>query len=250
MTGSRAVVVPRFGVLKPERSLDVVAVAEARVISNELERRLGPITLDLRIVGDPLAGWHSIGQASWPADVDAVIDADLLWQPGLPPLTALFGRTLDSGAAAVRRRMLRHLGLIPDAPFDLDGERLDRLTELPLRPTDLWLIADEARSVTHPDPAIGSFAAQPGGAEQVQLDAAFERVVEALGDIGRRDDTIVRLSAQVEHLTAELSELRSELARSEREAHDRVDQLAAVNTALRERLERAELARSIDTASS
>ncbi len=242
--------VPRLGVLKPERSLDVVAAAEARVIRNELERRLGPITLDLRIVGDPLAEWQSFGQASWPTDVDAVIDAGLLWRPDLPPLTALFGRTLDSGAAAVRRRMLRHLGLVPDAPFDLDGDRLDRLTEFPLRPTDLWLIADAARSVTHPDPAIGSFAAQPGSDEHVQLDAAFELVVEVLGDIGRRDDTIVRLSAQIDGLTGELSELRSELARSEREALVRLDQLAAVNTALRERLERAELARSIDIASS
>ena len=47
---------------------------------------------------------------------------------------------------------------------------------------------------------------------------------------------------------AELSALRSELARSEQEALDRFDELTAVNAALRERLERAELTRSIDTA--
>ena len=78
MTGPASGPPPRFGVLRSERGLPVIASAEARVIRGELERRLGPIMLDLRIDGDQLADWLPIAHAAWPVDVDAIIDSDQL----------------------------------------------------------------------------------------------------------------------------------------------------------------------------
>jgi hypothetical protein len=246
MTSRPAGAKPRFGVLRPERSHPAIAMAEARVLFTELGRRLGPVELDLRIDGEPLADWQPIANASWPADIDTSIDPDLLWGPDLPPLTALFGRTVDPTAASVRRRMLRHLGVIPDGPFDLDADLFDRLDALPIRPTDLWLIAGEARSVIHPDPALCAFVAPSDGTEHAQLDQAFDRAVDGLVDTGHNDHVIARLSAQVDALGNELETVRSELLRTQRESTDRLDELTALNSSLSERLERAELGRAID----
>lgn len=237
---------PRFGVLRPERSHPAIATAEARVLFTELGRRLGPVELDLRIDGDPLAAWQPIANASWPADIDISIDPDLLWGPDLPPLTALFGRTVEPTAASVRRRMLRHLGVIPDGPFDLDADLFDRLDALPMRPTDLWLIAGEARAVVHPDPAVCAFVTASDGAEHTQLDQAFDQIVDGLVDPERNDRVITRLTAQVDALGDELETARSQLLRTQRESADRLDELTALNSSLSERLERAELGRSID----
>lgn len=242
MTVEPAAVTPRFGVLRPERAHPAVAVAEARVIRTETERRLGPVTLDLRIDGEPVGDWRPIAHASWPADIDATVDAAQLWGPDLPPLTTLFARTVEPAAASVRRRMLRHLGVLPDRPFDLDTELFDRLDDFPVRPTDLWLVATEARSVTHPDPSVRALATAPGSPAHGRLDQAFDRIADELRSFGDGEATIARLKTQVDMIADELQSVREQLARSERESADRLEQSAALNSTLRERLERAELA--------
>ncbi len=235
-----------LGVLRPSRPTHVVAVAEARVIRTELERRLGPLTLDLRIDGASIGGWQSVANAAWPGSVDAVVDASILWNSALPPLTTLFARTVEPTAAEVRRRMLAHLGVIPDAPFELDDDRLAALSELPLRPTDLWLIAGSARAITVDDDTISAFAAPVDSDGHHLLDAAFDAVAASLSEQPTTGTTLERLTASTATLTRRVSELDSELIRSERDTAELLDQLRTENRVLRERLERAESPHSLN----
>ncbi|NNE13165.1 MAG: hypothetical protein HKN41_13075, partial [Ilumatobacter sp.] len=140
------------GLLRPDRPRRVVAEAEARVIATELERRLGELALDLRVSGEAIGPWRSAATAAWPGDVDVFVDDGALWADGAPALTALFGRTVDDGAAEVRARMLRHLGVVPSTPFVLDRERLEALDAWHVSPTDLWLVAAAADAVETGDP--------------------------------------------------------------------------------------------------
>ena len=236
----------RLGVLRPTRPTHVVAVAEARVIRSELERRLGPLTLDLRIAGVSIGGWQSVANASWPGSVDVVVDASMLWNSALPPLTTLFARTVEPTAAEVRHRMLAHLGAIPDATFELDDERLATLSELPLRPTDLWLIACAAAGVNVDDPNIRAFGTTVDSDGHHLLDTAFDAVAASLSEQPTTGTTLERLTASTATLTRRVAELDSELMRGERDAAELLDQLRAENGVLRERLERAELQHSLN----
>lgn len=239
----------RIGVLRPDRPGRVVALAEARVIAAELERRLGPVVLDLRIDGPSIDGWSSVANASWPGSVDALVDASALWNAALPPLTTLFGRTIEPVAAEVRQRMLVHIGVIPGEPFELDDQRLAALSELPLRPTDLWLIARAAGGVSVTDPAIRAFGATVGTVEQGELDTAFDAVAAGLSDHPAVEITPARLIAVERSLSDRIAALASESLRNEREAVALIDQLRAENRMLRERLERAELQLALSTRS-
>lgn len=234
----------RLGVLRPDRPIEVVARAEARVLQCELERRLGRVALDLRVDGDPIGGWQPIANAAWPTTVDAVVDGTQLWSPDLPPLTALYGRTIEPAAAEVRRRMLWHLGLLSETVFDRSA--LDALAALPLRPTDIWLMVTSAERVELDDPALVALAATPGGPEQATLDDCLDAIAGALTERATAEHE--RAAGTAEAARRRVVELADDLARSEREAAARLDELAAENHALRERVERLEIDARTDAA--
>lgn len=228
----------RLGIVRPDRPAAVIATAEARVLTREFERRLGPIVLDLRVDGDPIDGWVDVATASWPTGIDVEIDAAELWATGLPPLTSLFGRTVDPAAAAVRRRMLGHLGLLPST---FDQATLDEVSSIPLRPTDLWLMLGAAERVDVDDPAIRAFTAATGAADQATLDAQFDRLVEPLADFESTGSALQCSLAAEQAWRRRAGELTDELARSEVEAVARLDELAGEVRVLREQIERLEL---------
>lgn len=228
----------RLGLRRADRPLAVVAIAEARVLQHELERRLGTIGLDLRLDGDPLGGWQPIANAAWPTDIDAELDAATIW--GSTPLTALFARTVEPAAAAVRRRMLTHLGLLPAGDFD--QETLRSLSALPIRPTDLWLMVTAAERVDVDDPAVAAFAAPAGGPEQTALDAMFDRVAaDAAATDVSFDRVVERARAREADWQRRATETADELVRSQLEAAERLDELESENRVLRDRVERLQL---------
>lgn len=238
---------PRVGVVRPTRTLLVVAEIDARVIRAELERRLGPITLDLRIDGERNGPWSPLGHAAWPADIDAALDAGALWPKDGPRLPALTARTIDPDAAAVRADMLRHLGIVPDGPFALDDELLARLDPSRIRPTDLWLVARAASDVTVADPDVRALAHT---GDLTPLDDAFDR---AAADLLDQEAITERLDRGAARLVGERDELRRRLAAAEEQAmrdqadmRDRLDAAQRDLEVWRERAERAELQRTLD----
>ena len=238
-------IAPRIGVLRPNRpSVAVVARAEARVIRVELERRLGPVTLDLRIAGTALSPWEPIEHAAWPVGVDALLGATELWSEGMPPLTSLFGRTVEPSTAAVRSGMLRHLGLLPSEPFTFDDAHLADLDDARLRPTDLWVIVTAASNVTTSEPDISVLT---GVTDVTRLDAVFDRIAvdlaaePAVATIRTRQ--LARLVSERDELRRRLAELEAEVAR-DRERYREVARELAV---WRDRCERAELQGGIAT---
>ncbi|MEO6654430.1 MAG: hypothetical protein ABIP17_17460 [Ilumatobacteraceae bacterium] len=231
----------RIGVLRPDRPLPVIAEAEARVIEQELERRLGDVTVDLRVDGESIGRWLPVANAAWPTDVDLVISTAALWGDDVPPLTAAFGRTVEPAAATVRRRMLRHLDLMPEPPFALDAPLLDALVDRRVRPTDLWLVAEAASSIDVDVPAVRALVEPEGAA---RIDRAFD---DAVGDLAPpTDDTLARLVAERDAARSQAREQASEVARTRAELADRLDALEAENDVLRERLDRAALQRALD----
>lgn len=242
--------VPRIGFRRDDRPHPVVAVAEARVIHHELERRLGPITLDLRIGGDAIEPWLPLAHAAWPADIDAVVEHHEVVGEGLAPLTSLFARTVAPEAAEVRRRMLVHLGVVDGNPFD--AAALDALDALAPTPTDLWLAVSSAPSVAVDDPAIAALAAPAStsiGDDDdpcAALDAAFDGVATRLGHhelvAAARDREIARLRDERDDLRRAVAELESSVARERAETGALVDDLAR-------RLADADLRRPHDTGS-
>ncbi len=228
--------VPRIGILHPARPHPIVAAAEARVLEHELSRRLGEVTLDLRVDGEHIGVWQPMSTASWPTDVDAVLDTDL-WAPDLPPLASLFARTVEAGAAEVRRRMLEHLGVLPCPTFDQSA--LDALPDT-IRVTDVWLIVSGADDVGVDDAGIAAFGSDPG--DQARLDAALDAVADGLS-VHDEVDRSTRWSLQRSVAATAVwrrraAELESELAQSTRAAAERLDELEAEIGVLRERLER------------
>lgn len=232
----------RLGILRPGRTLEVVAAAEAAVIRHELTRRLGDVSFDLRIDGDRLGPWLPDAAAAWPGEIDIAVDTSPLWNE---PLTALFGRTVDSRAAEVRQRMLRHLDVIPEASFVLDDARLAELLAVAIRPTDLWLIARAAADIAVDDPAITALA---GSSPTERVDLVFdttanEVAAQAEPFIGT---SIARLTLERDDARREADAARDELARVTVEVADRLDALTAETAVLRDRLAKAELRPSVD----
>lgn len=228
----------RVGVVRPDRPALPIAEAEARVIRSELTRRLGTVVCDLRIDGAPLGEWTTRATAAWPADIDVEIDPDSLWGNGLPPLTALFGRTVDPTAADVRGRMLEHLGL---GGRPLDDDVLDG--DIPWRPTDLWLLARRDGVAPGASPELASFDADDGTVEM--LDTAFDVLTAAIRaqvPAERAVNEIARLRARVSELEAEVGDAGSDADRREADAVRMIDDLKAENAILVER----ELRASID----
>lgn len=231
----------RLGVERADRPLEVVATTEARVIEHELTRRLGDVTVDLRIAGARLGPWLPLEHAAWPAEIDHRLDVSGLWADGQPPLATLFARTVHPDAADVRRRMLRHLGVIPRGEFTLDDEFLAGLPDGAPRPLDLWLIAGAASSISAG--AADGFAPHDVD-DAVRLDAVFDALVASVDDDPA--PTIARLTTERDAARRDAEEAADSLVRVQAEIADRVDALRAENDGLRERLERAELHHPLD----
>ncbi len=221
--------VPRIGVIRRDVPHPLVAEAEARVIAAELERRIGPITLDLRIAGGAAGPWAPAEHAAWPADVDAVVELDeLTLDDGSSrvALTALFARTVAPEAADVRRRMLVHLGLIDGRTFD--DASLEALDDLVPTPTDLWLLVSSAPTVATSESAIAALANDADVA--ARIDAAFDRVAERLrthpGVSASERHEIERLRARLQAADRQVAELSDALTRERVEMGAVIDELA------------------------
>lgn len=233
----------RIGVLRAVgASADItVAVTEARVVRVELERRLGPVTLDLRCDESPVGPWLPRAHAAWPADVDATIDLTGLGALA-PTLVSLFPRTVDAGAAEVRRRMLDHLGALPSTDEPLTDDLLASLLPAPARPTDLWLVVRSAATLATGDPAHRALRDHTD-ATVTALDHWFDQAVDGLAP-DHRAVSIQHLQAEVADLRARLVAATDDLTRVEREALDRITDLETGKQILRERLDRADLDRT------
>ncbi len=227
----------RFGIVRaPDASTDpAVAEIEARVVRTELERRVGPVSLDLRTDGPRVGPWLPREHAAWPADVDATIDlADLGSLAARLP--ALFARTVEPAAADVRSRMLHHLGVLP-VDTTLTDELLDELLPAPARPTDLWLVVRSADDLATGDPSHRSL--RDDGADVAGLDRWFDDTVAGLRiDVA---PTVARLRAETAELRARLDAADDDRMRAERLATERIEHLTAERDSLRERLGRAQL---------
>ncbi len=228
--------IPRIGVVRPDRPPTIVAEIEARVIRHELERRIGRITLDLRIDGPRLGPWLPLDHAAWPTDIDAQLDGAELWSDRHPPLARLMGRTIEPEAAEVRVDMLRHLGIVPAQPFVLDDDLLETLDPVRIRPTDLWLIARAATAVTVADDAIVALVDTD---DPVALDDLFDRLVDHL-DVDPSAE-LARITAERNELARRLTELAAEIARERIRTLDRFEHLAGELEVWRQRAARAEL---------
>lgn len=232
---------PRVGAIRADRPLAVVAEIDARVIRHELERRAGPVSLDLRIDGTPIGRWASSDHLQGPSDVDALLDPAMLWNTSGPRLAHLFARTVAPEAAGARLAMLRHLGVVPNDPFVLDDICLARLDPTRVRPTDLWLVATTADDITVSDVDVRALGQAAAAGATDMLDTEFDRVAEALGDLPTSRRHIARLRSERDELRDLVAELE---ARARRDEADMNDRLAAVERDLamwRERAERAEL---------
>lgn len=219
-----------------------VAEMEARVVRAELERRLGPVTLDLRTEGPTTGPWLPREHAAWPSDVDATIELGGLGDDA-GHLVALFARTVDPLAADVRGRMLDHLGVLP-VDTTLTDELLAELLPAPARPTDLWLVVRAASDLATGEPAHRMLRADADrdGDRAEALDRWFDDTVAALPvDVA---PTIGRLRAEVDELRARLDTARDAARRAERAATEQIEHLTAERDSLRERLDRAQLDRA------
>jgi hypothetical protein len=242
----------RLGVMRAtDASRDTtVATMEARVVRVELERRLGPVTLDLRTEGPTIGPWLPSEHAAWPGDVDATIDLGDLGV-NAAHLVALFGRTIEPVAADVRSRMLHHLGVLP-VNAALTDELLAEVLPPPARPTDLWLVVRASTNLATSEPAHRLLRDDGGGDANVDADVDaiqgivddwFDRAVAAL-PAAITSASIARLRADLDDLRSRLAAATDELARNEREALDRFDDLATERDSLRERLDRSQLDRA------
>ena len=232
----------RLGVVRAaDASTDpTVAEMEARVVRAELERRLGPVTLDLRTEGPTTGPWLPREHAAWPSDVDATIELGGLGDDA-GHLVALFARTVDPVAADVRGRMLHHLGVLP-VDTALTDHLLAELLPAPARPTDLWVVIRSAADLATGEPAHRLLRADADGDRAEALDRWFDDTVAALPvDV---EPTIGRLRAEVDELRARLEAAHDETRRAEREATEQIEHLTAERDSLRERLDRAQLDRA------
>ena len=224
---------PRIGVLRPTALHRVAAEAEARVIRHELERRVGPVSLDLRIAHfEPVGPWLPVTHASWPSSIDVLVTGDDLFGDHAPPLTALFARTVEPEAAAVRRRMLVHLGVAAEGAFD-DGT-LTALDEMTPTPTDLWLLVGAADDVSVSDDSVAGLGETSADAVAT-LDDLFDGVAERLraneSVAASIDRALDRTIAERDALRAEVAGLRREIERQRAEFADAIDASGAQRAA-------------------
>lgn len=169
-----------LGLLRPAQASrhPIIAETEQRVVQFELDKRLPGCRLVLRQVGESIGPWRSLDGQPWPADDVVDIADDRLWRDGEPPLTALFGRTIDPASADVRSRMLHFLGLLGDHDGTFDDRRLDDLLQLSISPTDLWLAVGRAATVTVSDRAVEALRGAPD--QQARLDRVFDEIARGV----------------------------------------------------------------------
>lgn len=229
----------RLGVVRAtDASIDpTVAEIEARVVRAELERRLGPVTLDLRTDGTAAGPWLPRAHAAWPADVDATIELGGLGADA-GHLVALFGRTVEPDAADVRSRMLHHLGVLP-VDGSLDDDLLATLLPAPARPTDLWLVVGSASEAATREPAHQLLRSGATDDRTDALDRWFDDTVASLPV--DTTPTIGRLRSEIAELRARLDAAHDGARRAERAALEHIEQLTTERDSLRERLDRAQL---------
>jgi len=156
----------------------IIAETERRVVHFELDKRLPGCKLVLRQVGESIGPWRSFDGGPWPGDRAVAIADDVLWHDDEPPLTALFGRTIDPVSTDVRSRMLHFLGLLGDHASTFDDQRLEDLLKLSITPTDLWLVVGQARQVTVSDRAVEALRGVPE--EQAWLDQVFDEIARSV----------------------------------------------------------------------
>jgi len=212
----------------------VLATVEARVVRTEVERRLGAVSIDLRTDGPPIGPWHPLDHGAWPGSIDLTID--LADAPH--PLATLFARTIDPAAAAVRRRMLAHLSVLPGAG-PISDDAVAGLLPAPAQPTDVWLVVEAAGALADDD-SIYAPLIDADDDLVAELDQWFDTCASEL-PAERRDAEIARLLAQVADLTRRLAEADSDARRSERDAAEHIDDLVAELAITRERLTRSTL---------
>lgn len=242
----------RVGIKRPRdvSNNETIAVAEARVVCNELQRRLGPLGFDLRSDGAAIGPWQPHATAAWPTDIDLELEAADLWRADQPALTALFGRTVAPAAAEVRERMLIHLGVIPLEPAPLDDERLSELSALRLRPTDLWLVVRNACELRLADPAVRGFSESVGSQACQLLDIEFDRLAGLIersrAEVGAETSRpLERLVSERDDLSRRVAQLELDARRLAAEAEVAIAQLQAELGVMSERLERSELNRAL-----
>lgn len=151
--------------------------------------------------------------------------------PQLPVVTApsidddfapghLVADIADPVALDVRRRMLRHLGVVPAEPYVLDEEMLERLDEaFPLTPLDVWLVASEASEIACADYRISGLLARAGTRDVASVvDRIAESVmVELAGEAGpasvAMQGAVTELRRRNDALAAELRDAEQTIAR-------------------------------------
>lgn len=122
-----------------------------RVIATAVTERLDVRVADV-VIGDEVG-----------PSIDSLLD-------GVP---ALFGRTVHSRAADVRRRMLDHLGVTPIGR--LDADIVADLERLHLTASDWHLIVASATTIGDIDPDLAAFIADPA-----EADAHLTELVDAI----------------------------------------------------------------------
>lgn len=237
----------RIGLERPAFTTpnDLTGTIEARVLTTELGRRLGDVSIDFRTHGAQVGPWLPRIHAAWPAEIDACVDlADFIANDRIP-LPMLFSRTLEPSAVEVRTRMLAHLGVLPERDTVIDDEWLARSHRWFLRPTDLWIIVTRAEAIETSDPLLTALAVPPDDPRVPAVDAAIDLLVEQITHAStlptQYATRFASLRADRDQLRAHLHTMHADMVRAEVEAADMIEFLRRQLAMLEERLERAEL---------
>ncbi len=235
-----------LGVVAPVLPGGGEATVTAAALQRELEHRLGPATIDFRTTSassrplDPNR-WRQLRDADFrrlahavivdtrveddPAvraavdGVDIVISTDLFAQP--TGLARVLVRRLDDAELETRRRMLVHLGLLPEAPATLTVVP----TSMPLTATDLYLVAQQL--VDTDDDVLAAL----GGADAPDVVADIDDLIDRLR--GLLPDSLRETDAQLhERLAATERRLADERARHAVEIRSLSDRLQHVEDLL------------------
>jgi hypothetical protein len=236
-----------LGVIASVASHEIGAEVAAEVVRRELQRGLGTVIVDFRTtlpIARPLdpSPWREISTADWGRTVHAVVvDERIAGDPvtarasrgiGVVVATDLFGRLADLAALLVRhldpasldtrRRMLSHLGVLPEGTVPMDS-----IPEvMPLRATDLYLVAERLRE--RRDPVMEALA----GGDVADARPAIDDLVDRLRRLV--PDTVIESVAQLreraesaEHILAEERERHEVELRALLDRVDHAERLAA-----------------------
>lgn len=228
-----------LGVVAPVAPESAAAIVAAEAFRRELQHGLGPVVVDFRTTLEPArpldpSPWRDLRTADWARTVhavviderithdvsveracrgvDVIVTTDVLSRPD--ELAAILPRRLDAATLDSRRRMLVHLGVLPAG-----DEPLDRVPDvMPLRATDLYLIAQRLRASD--DPVLVALA----GGHVPDARRSIDAVVTQLGEL--LADTVVESVAQLrDRADAAESALADERVRHHAELRGVLDRL-------------------------